>query len=98
MANNKLTKRPEEILEFIKNGRQGYPLQCRVGEAVGLKSVPQSILICVNWKGVIIRRDHAKPRAVGLRMKFPARTMKWSVTHHRKVAAEYLFGRAKLGR
>lgn len=69
MANkDELTKRQEEILQFIKNEirTRGYPPSVReIGEAVGLKSssTVHSHLCQLEEKGVI-RRDPAKPRAI----------------------------------
>lgn len=63
-----MTKRQEQILDFIKAElhRKGYPPSVReIGEAVGLSSssTVHSHLAALEHKG-FIRRDPAKPRAL----------------------------------
>lgn len=63
-----LTKRQQEILDFIRGEihRRGYPPSVReIGEAVGLSSssTVHSHLAALETKG-LIRRDPSKPRAL----------------------------------
>lgn len=63
-----LTKRQQEILDFIRGEihRRGYPPSVReIGEAVGLSSssTVHSHLAALESKG-LIRRDPSKPRAL----------------------------------
>lgn len=63
-----LTKRQQEILDFIRGElhRRGYPPSVReIGEAVGLSSssTVHSHLAALEAKG-LIRRDPSKPRAL----------------------------------
>jgi repressor LexA len=63
-----LTKRQEEILDFIRGEvhRRGYPPSVReIGEAVGLSSssTVHSHLAALETKG-FVRRDPSKPRAL----------------------------------
>jgi repressor LexA len=65
---NKLSKRQQDILEFIKDevNRKGYPPSVReIGEAVGLasSSTVHGHLARLEKKG-LIRRDPTKPRAI----------------------------------
>ncbi|WP_163102236.1 transcriptional repressor LexA [Peribacillus alkalitolerans] len=65
---NKLSKRQEDILEFIKDEvrKKGYPPSVReIGEAVGLasSSTVHGHLARLESKG-LIRRDPTKPRAI----------------------------------
>ena len=64
----KLSKRQQDILEFIKNEvkTKGYPPSVReIGEAVGLasSSTVHGHLSRLESKG-LIRRDPTKPRAI----------------------------------
>ena len=64
----KLSKRQQDILEFIKNEvrQKGYPPSVReIGEAVGLasSSTVHGHLARLESKG-LIRRDPTKPRAI----------------------------------
>ncbi|KAA9021825.1 transcriptional repressor LexA [Niallia endozanthoxylica] len=64
----KLSKRQQDILEFIKNEvkQKGYPPSVReIGEAVGLasSSTVHGHLARLETKG-LIRRDPTKPRAI----------------------------------
>ncbi len=68
MANNKITDKQREILEFIKEQilAKGYPPAVRdIGEAVHLRSTSSvhSHLETLEEKGYI-RRDPSKPRAI----------------------------------
>ncbi|WP_374723240.1 transcriptional repressor LexA [Peribacillus tepidiphilus] len=65
---NKLSKRQQDILEFIKEEvkKKGYPPSVReIGEAVGLasSSTVHGHLARLESKG-LIRRDPTKPRAI----------------------------------
>lgn len=65
---NKLSKRQQDILEFIKDevNKKGYPPSVReIGEAVGLasSSTVHGHLARLEKKG-LIRRDPTKPRAI----------------------------------
>jgi repressor LexA len=65
---NKLSRRQQDILEFIKEevNRKGYPPSVReIGEAVGLasSSTVHGHLARLEKKG-LIRRDPTKPRAI----------------------------------
>ncbi len=65
---NKLSKRQQDILDFIKNEvkAKGYPPSVReIGEAVGLasSSTVHGHLARLETKG-LIRRDPTKPRAI----------------------------------
>lgn len=65
---NKLSKRQQDILSFIKQevSRKGYPPSVReIGEAVGLasSSTVHGHLARLEKKG-LIRRDPTKPRAI----------------------------------
>ena len=65
---NKLSKRQQDILDFIKQEvqKKGYPPSVReIGEAVGLasSSTVHGHLARLESKG-LIRRDPTKPRAI----------------------------------
>jgi len=68
MYKRELTRRQEQVLDFIRSEihRQGYPPSVReIGEAVGLSSssTVHSHLSALETKG-FIRRDPSKPRAL----------------------------------
>jgi repressor LexA len=66
----KLTKRQEEIFEFIKqySGRHGYPPTVRdIGKAIGLTSSSTVHAHLANLEKLgLVRRDPTKPRALEL--------------------------------
>jgi repressor LexA len=66
----KLTKRQEEIFEFIKHysGRHGYPPTVRdIGKAIGLTSSSTVHAHLANLEKLgLVRRDPTKPRALEL--------------------------------
>ena len=70
MAEPKLTKRQEEIFDFIKrhSARHGYPPTVRdIGRAIGLTSSSTVHAHLSNLeKAGLLRRDPTKPRAIEL--------------------------------
>ena len=70
MVDLKLTKRQEEIFEFIKqySGRHGYPPTVRdIGKAIGLTSSSTVHAHLANLEKLgLVRRDPTKPRALEL--------------------------------
>ncbi len=70
MAEAKLTKRQEEIFDFIKrhSARHGYPPTVRdIGRAIGLTSSSTVHAHLSNLeKAGLLRRDPTKPRAIEL--------------------------------
>ncbi len=68
MVDLKLTKRQQEIFEFIKqySGRHGYPPTVRdIGKAIGLTSSSTVHAHLANLEKLgLIRRDPTKPRAL----------------------------------
>jgi repressor LexA len=70
MVDLKLTKRQQEIFEFIKlySGRHGYPPTVRdIGKAIGLTSSSTVHAHLANLEKLgLVRRDPTKPRALEL--------------------------------
>jgi repressor LexA len=70
MVDLKLTKRQQEIFEFIKHysGRHGYPPTVRdIGKAIGLTSSSTVHAHLANLEKLgLVRRDPTKPRALEL--------------------------------
>ncbi len=70
MADLNLTKRQQEIVDFIKkySARYGYPPTVRdIGKAIGLTSSSTVHAHLANLEKVgLLRRDPAKPRAIEL--------------------------------
>ena len=70
MVDLKLTKRQQEIFEFIKqySGRHGYPPTVRdIGKAIGLTSSSTVHAHLSNLEKLgLVRRDPTKPRALEL--------------------------------
>jgi len=70
MADVNLTKRQQEIVDFIKkySARYGYPPTVRdIGKAIGLTSSSTVHAHLANLEKVgLLRRDPAKPRAIEL--------------------------------
>src|SRR6201989_872177 len=70
MVDLKLTKRQQEIFDFIKqySGRHGYPPTVRdIGKAIGLTSSSTVHAHLANLEKLgLIRRDPTKPRALEL--------------------------------
>jgi repressor LexA len=76
----KLTKRQQEIFEFIKqySGRHGYPPTVRdIGKAIGLTSSSTVHAHLANLEKLgLVRRDPTKPRALEL-LGEAARKIAW---------------------
>src|SRR5919202_602681 len=70
MAELDLTKRQQEIFDFIKrySGKYGYPPTVRdIGKAIGLTSSSTVHAHLANLEKIgLLRRDPSKPRAIAL--------------------------------
>jgi repressor LexA len=79
VAESKLTKRQEEIFDFIKrhSARHGYPPTVRdIGRAIGLTSSSTVHAHLSNLeKAGLLRRDPTKPRAIELLVDKAKQTM-----------------------